>query len=158
MDDLEALQACLTGDREGFARHFTPLVSGIVRDPDLAQEVFLALFEDDCRKLRQFDPARGSPASWIGLIARQTATKRRIRPSLPLPPEPEAPPPPDTRPLGEALHALPPKEALCLLLLFDQGLSGAEAASVLGVNRATVYEIRERALSRIRERLRKSGD
>lgn len=40
---------------------------------DLRNEVFLQLFEDSCRKLRQYDPARGlSLAGWIKMIAAQT--------------------------------------------------------------------------------------
>lgn len=43
---------------------------------DLAQDVFLALFADDGRVLRAWDPARGlSLASWCGLVAeRETAS------------------------------------------------------------------------------------
>ncbi len=43
---------------------------------DLAQDVFMALFADDGRVLRAWDPARGlSLASWCGLVAeRETAS------------------------------------------------------------------------------------
>ncbi len=39
---------------------------------DLRGEVFIHLFENDCRRLRQYDPARGlSLAGWIRLMANQ---------------------------------------------------------------------------------------
>ena len=152
-EDLQVLQACLSGgpeERDAFARHFAPLVSGIVRDADLAQEVFLALFENDCRRLRQFDPAKGNAGAWIALIARQVASKRAERPSgPPLPERLEAPERPPS--LKEALLNLPPREGLCLALLYDQGLTGREAAAILGVSRQTLYDIRERALEKLRK-------
>lgn len=147
------LRDCLAGgpaERDAFARHFTPLIRGVVRDPDLVQEAFVSLFENDGRRLRQFDPAKGSAGAWIALVAGQSARKRAAKP--PPPGLPEGLPAPEPRPsLKEALLALPPREGLCLALLYDQGLTGREAAAILGVSRQTLYELRERALEKLRK-------
>jgi RNA polymerase sigma factor (sigma-70 family) len=37
---------------------------------DLCQEVAVHLLEDDCRRLRSYDPARSSPRTWLCAVAR----------------------------------------------------------------------------------------
>ena len=82
------LRACLReGDMEGLVREYGGLISATVRKTlklagmltseqdveDGAIEVYIRLFSDDCRKLRQFDPEKLSLGGWIKLIANQTA-------------------------------------------------------------------------------------
>lgn len=170
-EDLRVLRACLEGQRDDFVRHFRPLIAGALRDmgsrdgtEDLCQEVFLALFEHDARRLRQFDPAKGAAASWLGMIARQVALKRLERAEAgPFPDAAagQAPSPAEQADrreriarLREALKGLPSREALCLALLVDQGLPAGRVAAILRVSRQTVYEIKDRALGRLREALK----
>lgn len=137
------------------------------RQEELRQEVFLALFEADARRLRQFDPSRGRLASWIALIARQTVLRHLERRKPPAPgegiPDPADPSPgPDEAAalseersrLRRALEGLPDREALCLALMVEQALPPDEVARALGVGRRTVYEIRDRALERLRTALK----
>lgn len=81
------LSRCFAGDRqaaEGLVRQYSSLVYYAVRNTllvkvvsfsnqdleDLHNTVFLALFEDHCRKLKQFEGRNGcSLASWIKLVA-----------------------------------------------------------------------------------------
>lgn len=122
---------------------------------DLVQEVFVALLENDSRRLKQFDPAKGKLESWIAMIARQTTLKKlEPLPPPPLPEHLEAPGLEQPVDLQEALKTLPPREALCLALLVEQGMEAGRVASILGVRRQGVYEIRERALEKIRRWVR----
>ena len=181
-DDLRLLEHCLRGAPgawEDFVARFTPLVDWVVRRTiaragpapdrarveDLRQEAFLALCRDDSLRLRRFQPSRGRLAAWVGMIARETVlrhlSKTTSHESTLLHPETiPAPPAPDGKAdrLCEALEDLPPREALCLRLLLEQDLPGARVATILGVSRGRVYQIREAALARLREALRKSGD
>lgn len=74
------------GRTEGLVREYWNLIYCTVRGTlafhnvphtkedieDLRAEVFICLFENDCRRLRQYDPARGlSLAGWIRLMANQ---------------------------------------------------------------------------------------
>lgn len=54
--------------------------------------------------------------------------------------------------LATALHGLPARQRAAMLLVYEEGLSGAEAARVLGFSPKAV----ERLLARARETLRKS--
>ncbi|MFC1799194.1 RNA polymerase sigma factor, partial [Thermodesulfobacteriota bacterium] len=86
-DDREILGCLLSGDRaaaELFVQRFSNLIYHSIQhvfkirhlayDPavleDLHNTVFLLLFENDCRKLRQYQGRNGcSLATWIRLIA-----------------------------------------------------------------------------------------
>lgn len=174
--DAELVRRCLKGDWAAFAARFAPLAAWVVRRTaeargmrlkadeaeDIQQDVFVALFEDDCHRLRQFDPGKGlSAASWVGLVARQAALKhlsRRKGEGTPLP-ETAAPAQEGAEAseslarLRGALERLPPREALCLRLLMERGLPASEAAAVLKVSRQRVYELKDRAVQRLREML-----
>lgn len=162
--DDALIETFLAGRREPFVRRFRPLIAWVVRRAageareDLVQEAFVALLEGDGRRLRQYRPGMGCrAASWVGLVARQTALKalerergrrevRLVRAEAIEAPEPG----PDTEPLRRALDALPDREALCLRLLVQQGMGAPDVARVLGVERQTVYAIRDRAMERLR--------
>ena len=176
--DAALIAACIAGDQEAFVLRFQSLVTWVVRRAmgghpqedaveDLRQEVFLALFQDACRALRGWRPDGGCrPASWVGMIARQTALKvlaKAPRPSSPMTSDipvetSSAPDPEEISRLGDALARLPPREALCLRLWVEQGLPAGQVADVLGVSRQTAYQMKDRALSALRMALRKIGD
>ncbi len=171
-DDLRLLKDCLAGTsdaRDAFVRAFQGLVASEVRRSagrplengrvdELCQEVYLALFEQDARKLRQFDPARGILAAWITRVARQVAWKRLghvIPEGSSLRGDREAPSEEngseDRERLRASLAALPPRQALCLRLLYERGLGASEAAALLGISRQALYELKDRALERLRK-------
>jgi RNA polymerase sigma factor (sigma-70 family) len=177
--DLEAIRACLSGEADGrdaFAGRFRGFVASVVRRTvsrrgrglgpaeleDLCQETFLALFENGCRRLEQYRSELGRPSAWVAMVARQVTLKRLEREgpaAAPLPDTLEGEGSPaeaaalgeDVRHLSEALKSLPPREALCLALLIGEDLPAPRVAALLGVQRQSVYEIRDRALARLRQ-------
>ena len=97
MEDSELLAACIAGQRgaqgafvvrfERYIRHlvnrtvrrYRAHVDGAVID-DLCQEVFIALFEEDCRRLRLFEGRNGCPLkAWIRVISMRTTISRMRR-------------------------------------------------------------------------------
>jgi RNA polymerase sigma-70 factor (ECF subfamily) len=56
--------------------------------------------------------------------------------------------------LAQALRRLPPRQRAAMMLVYEEGLSGAEAAHVLGFSPKAV----ERLLARARDQLRKTLD
>ncbi|MBU0993272.1 MAG: sigma-70 family RNA polymerase sigma factor [Proteobacteria bacterium] len=81
------LHECLVMNKmDGLVREYGNLVKAIVRKTfmlacipiipedveDVCMEVFMRLFLDNCRKLKQFDPDKLSLPGWIKLIANQT--------------------------------------------------------------------------------------
>ncbi|GEM_PF-1720022 len=172
--DAEAIRACLAGEPDPFLKRFLPFIAQVLRDvgvraadlEEMRQEVLLALLQNGTRRLRAFDPAKGSAASWVARIARQVTSKRRTRDARPPPrsagtmepltPADEAERREECQRLADALLSLPAREGLCLALLLEQGLPAIEAAEILRVEPASVYAIRDRALERLREILGKS--
>ncbi len=87
-EEKALLHACLEqGRREAVVGEFWDLVARVAQSllsfyrvphdrrdvEDLRQETFLRLFADDCRRLRQYDPEKGTGLpGWIKLVASQT--------------------------------------------------------------------------------------
>lgn len=129
--------------------------------PDVLQDVFAKLCRDDCRRLRDFDAARGRLSSWLYAIAAHTAVDhlRKNRRA----PEPLAAAPAETlqAPAGPAPGAgaklpLPadvvsPQQELILRLAYEDGLDVAEIAAALRLEEQTVRSQRHKALARLRE-------
>ena len=142
---------------------------------ELRNDVFLQLFDNERRKLRQYDETLGlSLKNWIALIANQTVgmylrKKDRIGhlgTSRLMPIEELA------EELGiqdearryeaidilqrieDALKHLPHQERLVFLLFFKDGLSSEEIASVQNKKRNSVDQIRHRAIIHLKEILR----
>ncbi len=126
---------------------------------DVAQEAFLAAW----RRLDTFDPARGSFAGWLLVIARNRALNalRRRGSGGPAPladrPAPPAPaggaPAPDVdaiRRLDEALASLSPERRTAFVLSEVHGLPLAEVARIEDVPLGTVKS----RVARAREDLR----
>ncbi|MEZ4528460.1 MAG: sigma-70 family RNA polymerase sigma factor [Desulfobacterales bacterium] len=84
------LDDCLNqGKKEGIVRQYYRLIIKIVRDrvekeslfyskediDDIVHDVFVRIFDNHCRRLRQYDPVKGKNlAYWIILIALQTTS------------------------------------------------------------------------------------
>ena len=189
-DTDEALVArCLEHDRDAwaafvdrFARliygvvHETLRRHGVVAEPDLADElfggVFLALYERNYRKLRQW---RGgcSVASWIRLVTASHAVDhlRRCRPCVPVPPDEaellvaRAGPQPDDDALAllgrverltevrRALTTLGPSDRELLLRLFRDDEAPADIEATMNIRPGALYTRKNRALARLQAAL-----
>jgi len=83
MDTAALLLAVARGDERAFERLYdllAPRVYGlarqVVRDPNQAEEVAQEAFVEVWRTAARFDPARGSAAAWVSMIAHRRAVDR----------------------------------------------------------------------------------
>ncbi|HEY2253447.1 MAG TPA: RNA polymerase sigma factor [Planctomycetaceae bacterium] len=169
--DEQAIQSVLAGDSDAFRslveRHQSA-VCATVRAllprysewEDLAQEVFLAVFQH----LETFDATKGTFRTWLLAIARNQCRTVRQRP---LPARLDALPDladarlPDAKAseaewfecLDAALAALPDEQRLAFVLVEMQGLSYQEAADVCEVAVGTVKSRLFRAKEWLKEAL-----
>jgi len=191
-EDRELLSRCASGDRsasETLVRRFSDLVYRSVQYTlmarhvsfskqdleDLHNTVFLRLFEQGCKKLRQYQGRNGcSLASWIRMITVRTVLdhlrkkgvdamvwqKRRV----PLEEMPELrangvepgvriEKAEQARLLQEGMERLPPRDRLFMKLHFDQGLSMAEVAAAMQLSAGTAYTVKHRAIQRLKSHL-----
>jgi RNA polymerase sigma factor (sigma-70 family) len=139
---------------------------------ELRNDVFVRLFENDRKKLKQYDESFGlTLRSWIKLIASQTVgmylrKKDRIgylgvTPLIPIEDLDEALGSIDETPrydarqvlmmLEEMMKGMSHTERLVLQLHFEQGLSWQDVASALHRNINNIYQIRHRALKHLKE-------
>jgi RNA polymerase sigma factor (sigma-70 family) len=188
-EDLELLARCLAGNKkasENLVRRFSNLVYQSVQYTlmvkhvsfnrhdleDLHNTVFLKLFEQDRRKLRQYQGKRGcSVATWIKTIAVRTVldhlrkkgvdaiTFQKDRVPLEKLPELKAdwiefgaePEKMEQNYLVQAgMKRLSPRERLFMKLHFDQGLSMAEVAEIMQLSIGNIYTIKYRAIQKIK--------
>ncbi len=171
------LEGCLNGDKAAWDE-FVQRCAGVIfaavwrtmRDrtgavegsdvDDSVQEVFVRLIKDDCRLLKSYDPKRASLSTWLTLVARSMAIdhlrKRRLS-TVPL--EPADPPGRQqaTEDPSLPLHLLTSRQRLVLRMLFDEGMTVAEAARTIGVGEQTIRSTKHKALSRLREHLGVKG-
>ena len=183
------LDRCFAGDRkaaEAIVRQFSGLVYHAVRctlasghvpfDPSLAEDlhnsVFLALFEKNAKKLRQYQGRNGcSLATWIRIVTVRIvlnhlrkkgfdAVCRRKHP-LSLDDLPELRSPEmdasallmkaeQERQLQEGIQNLTPQGRLLMMLHFDQGLALEEAAVVMQISVQNAYTIKHRAIRKLK--------
>lgn len=142
-----------------FGRH-------MLADDGLAEEMVQQTFERLWRSAGQFDPARGSPAAYLFVIARSVTADLRKRPSSrPLLPveDFQLPPLPDTADqildslLREALDKLSAPQAEVLRLALDEDLTQSQIAQRLGVPLGTVKTRTFHALRALRSALSERG-
>ena len=201
LSDKELLQRCLQGDPEAWAqfverfsgtihgaiyatlRRYAPELVSPERARDLFQQVFLALCENDRRRLRSFRGKGGcSLAGWLRVVTTRLVIdqlRRRAPAGVPLdtaPAEPGGPgppalDPPDQGPLApevmesrqaaeflrRQLDALSPRDRLIMQLRFGDGLPGAEVARIVGVSRNNLDQIVHRIKARLRKRAQEKG-
>ncbi len=195
--DRALLEACIEGDRRAWGRfveRFTRYIYYLVQltakrydaemneaeVADLHNDVFVALMEDDCRRLRAFTGKNGcSVRSWIRVITiRRTvdALRRRrhqlhldaqddhgLRPQLvdgtPDPLEQMLDRADDARraQLTALAESLSERDRLLLHLLYTEKLSADAAAAVLRVKRGALYTRKTRLIQRLRVAARKAG-
>jgi len=197
--DLELLHACIDGDRRAwavFVERFTRYVYYLVplaarrysvqlseaEVADLHNDVFLALLEDDRRRLRAFRGRNGcSVRSWIRIIAirRTLDALRKRRPEISFDAmlqDPDRPavqladPGPDPleimlrdaddqrrERLRELAARLRPADRLLLELIYSRELSVEAIAASLRVSRGAVYTRKNRLIGRLRALAEEAG-
>ena len=188
-EDRRLIAECVSGDRkasEVFVRRFSNLVYRSVlytlrtrhvpyHDQDLEDfhnTIYLKLFEQDCKKLRQYEGRNGcSLATWIRIIAVRTVLNhirkkgmdaiRWQRKRVPLDEMPEVrgdmaetwdlmDRAERARMVEDGIRSLPPRDRLFMKLHFDQGLPVEEVASALQISVKNVYTIKHRAIKKLK--------
>jgi RNA polymerase sigma-70 factor (ECF subfamily) len=170
--DAELLTRSAGGDRRAFDRivaRYGPLAlrlaARIAPDrhsaEDIAQEAMVRIWH----RAADFDARRARFTTWLYRIVVNLCIDLRRRPKpLPLPENFDMPDPAmgaeqalerDERRAGlaRALDELTPGQRAALTLVYDEGLSGAEAAEALGVTTKAVERLLARARAQLRERL-----
>lgn len=188
-EDRRLLSKCLQGDRKAseiLVRQFSGLVYKSIQYTlmarhvsfnrydleDLHNTVFLKLFDQNCKKLRQFRGDNGcSLASWIRMISVRSVIdqlrkksvdtmggKKKCTPLEDLPEliaEGEAPDghieeTEQARILQEGIQRLSPRHRLFVKLHFEQGMALAEVAETMKLTIGNAYTLKHRALQNLK--------
>jgi RNA polymerase sigma-70 factor, ECF subfamily len=172
-DDPQLLAWSASGDRRAFdeivGRHgpFALRVAmRLLSEPAAAEDVVQEAMVRAWNQCGQFDPRRGRFTTWLYRIVMNLCIdqRRRVRPE----PMPENFDPADPAMaadeglehrerhavLAGALRDLPVRQRAAITLVYDEGLSGAEAAQVLGLSAKAVERLLARGRAYLRERLR----
>ena len=197
LDDNELLQRCIDGDDKAmsafvsrFSGYIHTIVGRTVRkyvhdiDPtvidDLAQEVFINLFEDDRRRLKTFEGRNGSPLkAWLRVIAmRSTISKmRRWKKYSQLPNDDsdrgssnlvhEGPTATQMLAAQDELtrkgkllalaKSLPPEDQLLIEMIYVQEMAVPDIIKTLRIRRGAFYMSKNRALVRLRQHAKSAG-
>ena len=190
--DRHWLKKCIAGNKkacERFVREFSDLVYRSVRQTlwiknvnfnqddleDLHNTVFLKLFENQAKKLRQFKGKNGCGlGTWIRIITVRIVLNHIRKKGLdsiiwqqkriPLEDFPEL----SIDELGplaeiekgekeqsirEGIRCLPPRDRLFLLLHFENGYSIKEVAETMKLSLNNAYTIKHRAIQKLKSRL-----
>jgi RNA polymerase sigma factor (sigma-70 family) len=139
---------------------------GSVEVDDATQEVFVRLVKDDFRLLKSFDPGRATLSTWLTIVARSVAIdctrrKRLNTSSLELHDISAAHRSPnDADAIDRSggidagslpMHLLTERQRSVLRMLFDEGLTVAQAARRMGVDDQTIRSTKHKALTRLRQ-------
>jgi RNA polymerase sigma factor (sigma-70 family) len=187
--DRDLVSRCLAGERkaaEMLVRRFSDLVYRSVQHilatkqvsfsrpdvEDLHSTIFLRLFEQGCRKLRQYEGRNGcSLASWVRIVAVRTVldhlrekgvdalSRRQMKVPLERLPElaGDLVEPETAMERGErermvqmGVEKLPPRDRLFLRLHLEEGLLIAEVAETMRLSLDHAYTIKHRAIQRLK--------
>jgi RNA polymerase sigma-70 factor (ECF subfamily) len=128
---------------------------------DIVQEAMIRAWNQSDR----FDPERAQFRTWLYRIVVNLCIDQRRRPAPePLPQTFDAVDPGATadeilasserdNALATALRALPGRQRAAMTLVYDEGLSGAEAARILGLSGKAVERLLARARTTVREHM-----
>jgi RNA polymerase sigma-70 factor (ECF subfamily) len=187
---MELLRACIRGDvaaRRRLVEEYSGIVSyGVTvifqqfgrpsrreEIEDLCQDVFLALFDQDARKLRQYQGRNGcSLASWIRVVANrltidrlrregrtvslddpnnvETSRVREAHPDAKPGPEPQVEEAQRAAKVREMIGQLPTKDQLFVQLFYFQGLPIEEVAQTIGITTNAAYVRKMRLHEKLR--------
>jgi RNA polymerase sigma factor (sigma-70 family) len=184
--ERELIKGCVNGEKsawDAFVQQYSNLVFHTIRKTltlhhvesrdelleDLYQEFFIAILQNDCRKLSQFRGDGGCTlASFLRVVASRLtidhlrkqptptvevtdtfASDQRDAPGSLIDSE-------EQRSLTVAIESLSAKERLLVELHFRQGLPAEEVASILKISPGTFYTQKSRLVAKLRESLSKS--
>lgn len=180
-DDISGLlQASALGDQAAFARVYDAtatrvhgLVLRVVRNPAQAEEVTQEVYLDAWRTASRFDPAKGSPLSWLMTLAHrravdrvrsaEAATKRDLAyesATQPVPHDATAEAATDSleaRRVRAALETLTPPQRQAIELAFLGGYTHTEVATMLDLPVGTAKTRIRDGLIRLRDHLGVGG-
>jgi len=187
--DLQLLSRCFTGDQKASARvvrrfsgliyhsvQHTLLVKNIafIRQDveDLHNTVFLQLFENNCKKLRQYRGKNGcSLATWIKVVTVRIVLNhirkkgfdamsgRKNQMAFDDLPDLKANTPEgwtlierseQKRLIQDGIRTLSPRDRLFVKLHFDRGLPEAEVAEIMQLSVQNIYTVKHRAIQRLK--------
>jgi RNA polymerase sigma-70 factor (ECF subfamily) len=174
--DPDLLQWSAAGDRRAFGEVVTRhgpfalrVAARLVADRHAAEDLVQEAMVRAWSQAAHFDPRRARFATWLYRIVVNLCIdhRRRIQPE----PLPDNFDPVDTAPaadeamvlaqrraaLARALADLPVRQRAAMTLVYDEGLSGIEAAEVLGVSAKAVERLLARARGTLRDRLLPRG-
>jgi RNA polymerase sigma-70 factor (ECF subfamily) len=174
--DEQLLAWAAGGDRRAFdeivVRHgpFALRVAArLVCDRSLAEDLVQEAFVRAWAQAGRFDPRRARFTTWLYRIITNLCIdqRRRIRPQAldgrldPVDPAAGAQERVELdeqeRALMQALEDLPVRQRAAVTLVYDEGLSGAEAASVLGISAKALERLLARARAHLRLKLQAAG-
>jgi len=194
--DRRWLKKCIAGDKkacERFVREFSDLVYRSARHTllvknvyfnqddieDLHNTVFLKLFENQGKKLRQFKGKNGCGlGTWIRIITVRivlnhirkkgldsiTGQQKRIPledipelSSADLGPLAEIEKAEKQRSIKDGIRKLPPRDRLFLLLHYERGYSIKEVAETMKLSLNNAYAIKHRAINKLKSTLGNPG-
>jgi RNA polymerase sigma-70 factor, ECF subfamily len=170
--DADLVSWSADGDRRAFdhivVRHGPRALRfalGLIPDAPVAEDVVQEAMLRAWSQARHFDPQRAQFTTWLYRIVVNLCIdqQRRTKPD-PLPDDFD---PADTGvgademlatqecqvALAGALRDLPERQRAALALVYDEGLSGAEAARILGLSAKALERLLARARANLRERL-----
>ena len=181
LTESELLEGCVSGDKESwtlFVKHYNKLiyhsiyktlrVNGQPTNPDdindLFQEVFTAFCENNCKKLRAFDPNRGVKlSSWLRMITvRMTIDHlRKSKPAASLDALPVEPSQAGGQEglldeesmelLRKVIEQLSTKDKLLIELFYMKELPPEEIAQILKISTGALYTRKNRILEKMRK-------
>ena len=170
--DADLLSRSAAGDARAFdeivSRHgprALRLAARLLPDPAVAEDVVQEAMIRTWSQASRFDPDRARFSTWLHRIVVNLCIDYRRRGRFePLPDEFD--PVDEDMSVDEKLSAeqrrsalisalqhLPPRYRAILALVYDEGLSGAEAARTIGVSAKTVERVLSRARGLLRDRL-----
>ena len=181
------LNQCLVMDNmDGIVREYDQLIRAVVRKTfllsgvrvghedieDGTMEVYIRIFSDNYKKLRQYDSTKLTLAGWIKLIANQTTIDeiRKKDPhsvsrnnerimindvyqTLKLHPDRMYDAKEKLSIVIDAIEEMPPKDKMVLKMFYCDHLTLEEVAEKIGQSRKTTQTVKDRARRRLREKV-----
>ncbi len=188
-EDRQLLKKCISGDKEAsglFVQRFSDLVYRSVQYTfiskhvkfnhndleDLHNTVFVQLFENQCRKLKQYEGRNGcSLATWVRTLTVRIILnhirkkgvdsmegRNRLIPLDDLPELREKREEPLTllekseqeSLVRDGILKLPPRDRMLIKLHFEQGLSLPEVAETMRISVKNAYTVKHRAIQKLK--------
>ena len=137
----------------------------LVRDPDVAEDLVQEALLRAWHEAARFDPRRAKWSTWLYRVvvnlcidhrrlSRYEAWPERLDPIDPAGGAQEALEAAERlTALSAALAALPVRQRAAIALVYDEDLSGAEAAKILGVSTKALERLLARGRSELKDRL-----